>query len=52
MEVFIMENIIFGITVIIAFGASMLTCIYEAGSTLHANASDQRNTEQDKKKNE
>ena len=52
MEVFIMENIIFGLTIIIAVGASMLTCIYEAGSALLVNASDQRNTEQDKEKNE
>lgn len=44
-----MENIIFGITVIIAVGASMLTCIYEAGSTLLVNASEQRSIEQDKK---
>jgi len=51
MEVFIMENIIFDIMVIIVIGAGMLTCIYEVGGSSCANVSNQPDIEQDKKQN-
>lgn len=53
LEVFIMENIIFGLMVVIVAGAGLLTCIYEAGGSVHKTAdelSNLENTEQNRKK--
>ncbi len=47
-----MENIIFGIMVLIAVGAGVLTCIYEVGGSSRTNVSEQSQTEPDTKKNE
>lgn len=44
-----MENIIFGIMVLIAVGAGIVTCIYEVGGSSRANVSEQSNTEPDNK---
>lgn len=41
-----MENIIFGIMVLIAVGAGIVTCIYEAGGSSRANAGKRTSTEQ------
>lgn len=49
MEVFIMENIIFGIMVLIAVGAGIVTCIYEVGGSSRANVSEQSIVEQNNK---
>lgn len=49
MEVFIMENIIFGIMVLIAVGAGIVTCIYEVGGSSRANISEQSIVEQNNK---
>lgn len=46
MEVLNMENIIFGIMVLIAVGAGIVTCIYETGGFSRSNVSQQSNTEQ------
>ncbi|MDE7272539.1 MAG: hypothetical protein K2N95_05675 [Lachnospiraceae bacterium] len=45
-----MENIIFGILVLIVVGAGVFTCIYEVGESF--NAREESNTEQIDKKNE
>ena len=39
----IMENIIFGIMVIIALGAGVFTCIYEVGGNRKTNTEHQNN---------
>lgn len=44
-----MENIIFGIMVLIAVGAGIVTCIYEVGGSSRANVSEQSNTKPDNK---
>lgn len=52
LEVFIMENIIFGLMVVIVAGAGLLTCIYEAGGSVHKTVdelSNPENTEQNRK---
>lgn len=41
-----MENIIFGIMVLIAVSVGIVTCIYEIGGSSRTNASEQTNTEQ------
>lgn len=38
-----MENIIFGIMVIIALGAGVFTCIYEVGGNRKTNTENQNN---------
>lgn len=44
-----MENIIFGLMVLIAVGAGIITCIYEVGGSSRASASEQSDTEQNNK---
>lgn len=44
-----MENIIFGILAVIAIGAGIFTCIYEAGGSSHTNTDEQSTAEQSKK---
>lgn len=47
-----MENIIFGLMVVIVAGAGLLTCIYEAGGSVHKTVdelSNPENTEQNRK---
>lgn len=44
-----MENFIFGIMVLIAVGAGIVTCIYEVGGSSHTNVSEQSHTEQNNK---
>ncbi|MDE6998760.1 MAG: hypothetical protein K2P73_00430 [Lachnospiraceae bacterium] len=44
-----MENIIFGIMVLIVVGAGIVTCIYEVGGSSRANAGEPSNTEQNTK---
>ena len=38
-----MENIIFGIMVVIALGAGVFTCIYEVGGSRKSNLENQNN---------
>lgn len=45
-----MENIIFGIMVVIALGAGVFTCIYEVGGTSKTNKENQ-NEDTEKGKN-
>lgn len=49
-----MENIIFGLMVVIVAGAGLLTCIYEAGGCVHKTADELSNPEntENKKNNE
>ena len=51
MEVFIMQNIIFGIMVLIAVGAGVVTCIYEAGGSSHHSSREHAAAEQTIEKN-
>ncbi len=44
-----MENIIFGIMVLIAVGAGIVTCIYEVGGSSRANVSEQSDAGSDTK---
>lgn len=44
-----MENFIFGIMVLIAVGAGIVTCIYEVGGSSRTNVSEQSPTEQNNK---
>lgn len=46
---FVMENIIFGIMVLIAVGAGIVTCIYEVGGSSRANVSEQSDAGSDTK---
>lgn len=47
MEVFIMfQNIIFSIMVVIAVGAGIFTCIYEAGGSSNSSGGENTQTEQ------
>lgn len=41
-----MENIIFGIMVLIAVGAGIVTCIYEVGGSSGKNVSEQSDAKQ------
>lgn len=43
---FLMENIIFGIMVLIAVGAGIVTCIYEVGGSSGKNVSEQSDAKQ------
>lgn len=47
-----MENLIFGLMVVIMISAGLLTCIYEAGGSAKTTADEHLNTETNNKQDE